>query len=134
MSWYYTSWDGQIFEMTGAQKFIQDRQINVGNATGWALTGGKAEYGPFATQADAQKAKDQHPATGPLAAAHSAAHEVNQGVTQGWKFVFGNFTGILTRGLKIVFGGLLIVMGVLQFSGRTQREAIGVIGSKVGIL
>lgn len=139
MSWYYTSWDGQIFQSTGAGKFIQDRQIDVGNATGWALSGGKAEFGPFATQAEAQKAKDAHPATGPLSAVHSAASGADQVVksgTSGLAAIGGSLAGLgaaITDGKMwrslgwLVFGVLMLLFGVFLWV-RKELEGGGLGG------
>jgi hypothetical protein len=71
-----------------------------------------------------------------LAAANSAAAKlqkdsqtvqgsVKSGITSllpsGWNLIFGNTHGLLTRGLKILFGGILIISGVLHMTGAANK-------------
>lgn len=39
----------------------------------------------------------------------------------GWNLIFGNTKGLLTRILKVFFGGVLIIVGVAKMSGATDK-------------
>jgi hypothetical protein len=48
----------------------------------------------------------------------------------GYQLVFGNTTGLLGRGLKVVIGVVLILSGIIHLSG-ADKAALGVAGKVV---
>jgi uncharacterized membrane protein len=56
---------------------------------------------------------------------------VESAVPTGWHLVFGNTTGLGTRILKVVFGGVFIIIGVLRMTG--ADKAIGTVGKVAAI-
>jgi hypothetical protein len=53
-----------------------------------------------------------------------------------WVLGFGNTTGLLTRILKVAFGGILLVAGVLKLSGanKTLEQVVPLVGGPAGKL
>jgi hypothetical protein len=64
-SWYYNRVTGQVFSASGAEKYALDKSIMLEKLPGVS----KYLWGPYATQAEAQAAAAQYPATAPTALA-----------------------------------------------------------------
>lgn len=94
----------------------------------------------FTTKAAATQYADGHggAATGPLSSAASAGNAaLNAGtsaVSGGWDLAFGNTKGLLTRILKVVFGGILLVAGILKLSGTDKKleQVLPLVGGPAG--
>jgi PKD repeat protein len=65
--------------------------------------------------------------------ASSDATKGGEAANGQWSLVFGNTGGLLTRILKVVFGGILIISGVLHITGATDKvkAALGPAGMAV---
>ena len=61
MSWYYNRTTGDVYQATGVMKWTTDREITL--EKGAAATFGTPQtlFGPFATRADAEAAKQANP-------------------------------------------------------------------------
>lgn len=51
-----------------------------------------------------------------------------------WALKFGNFGGLLVRGLKILIGGVLLVAGILKMSGADKKleQVLPLVGGPAG--
>lgn len=58
------------------------------------------------------------------------------GALSDWHLTFGGFNGILVRGLKILFGGILVIAGLIKLTGtdKTLQQVIPVVGGPAGKL
>lgn len=92
-----------------------------------AVSGGEQPGGPNASnllkgasQADTNAAKN-------------AAKSV---IGAGWNLTFGNTTGLLSRILKVVIGGVLLLAGILKLSGtdKTLEAVVPIVGGPAGRL
>jgi hypothetical protein len=92
------------------------RQTNPILAAGLIAAGFK---GPYASIAAAKAAIGGKDAAGDItSAAQSAAKDA---LGSGFHLVFGNTTGLLTRTLKIIFGGVLVIAGIMRLTGAHDR-------------
>lgn len=125
MSWYYNDVSGQIFEYSGTGKWFEDREIQIEQHAASLGVGSQINFGPFATQQEAQDYKNAHPSHGPISAANSAAHAANQAVQGNLKYVLSGsgFTTWFVRGLKVAVGLLLMVAGIMKLAGGEQKLA-----------
>lgn len=103
MSWYYNHTDGQVFQLTGALKWAQDREIALEEQA--AKVGvPQFNFGPFATQADAEKFKAAHPSV--ATQAQGAITDVTGAITG-----FGNqLVKMLNRILEAITGIVLLAI------------------------
>lgn len=55
---------------------------------------------------------------------------------KGWSLIFGNTHGLLTRILKVVFGGVLLLAGILKLSSTDKRlaDVLPLLGGPAGKL
>ncbi len=58
----------------------------------------------------------------------SAVAATNAATTPGYSLQFGNTTGLLTRILKVIIGGFLLLAGILKLSGK--QDVIMAAGKK----
>jgi hypothetical protein len=65
------------------------------------------------------------PATVATGTASTAAKKAASSVLGGWNLIFGNTTGLAGRILKVVFGGVLVILGLARLSG-AKRDILQV--------
>lgn len=92
MSWYYSIVSGNVFEVTGIEATILNAQISATKLT----PATQVIFGPYPSSADAQAAKDAHPAL-------SIPNPIS-GVESG----FSALLGLIPRLLEAVLGIALI--------------------------
>jgi hypothetical protein len=138
MSWFYNSYSGELTSASGVAALAYEAAIHTG--TGWH------ELPIPASDTEAQ------------AAAYAAANfkgsaapttSISKGLTNGitnnpitnavgkaldYSLQFGNTTGLLTRILKVTFGGILLIAGILKLSGASQKlsQVLPVVGGPAG--
>jgi len=68
---------------------------------------------------DANNARDvaSGPGNAAKAAANAAKKAAQSVLGNGWHVIFGNTTGLAGRILKVVFGGVLVIAGLLRITG-----------------
>lgn len=104
--------------------------LNLYTVTQSAAQPAGAAAGPFATQAEAQAKATQFNQAGqnvptlPNIAKSAIGVGQNTGGGNpgggGWALQWGNTSGLLIRSLKVIFGGVLIIAGIMRFSGARQ--------------
>lgn len=88
-----------------------------------AQLSGYFQAGPFATKADAQ-AYENSIGTGeiiPHAGTPIIGSTSVKSLLPSWSLIFGGFKDWFARGLKIVFGGILIILGVSHLTGLDNK-------------
>lgn len=140
MTWYDIKWNGQtyILNATGAT----EKTLTILGIHGYA-TEAEAEAHPQ-TMNDLQAAAGGAQAIGGTSGSAtniptpggvvSGAGTAAAAAATGWHLTFGNFSGLLTRTLKIVFGGILLIAGILKLSGASQKleQVLPVVGGPAG--
>ena len=140
MTWYDIKWDGQTYieNLTGAA----EKTLTLLGIHGYA-TQAEAEAHPQIMN-DLQAAAGGAQALAGVSGSatniptpggvSTGAGTVAAAATTGWSLVLGNWKGILTRGLKIIFGGILMIAGVLKLSGADKKleQVLPVIGGPAG--
>jgi hypothetical protein len=127
--WFYNSDTGSVISEPALGDTIQ------AHLPGW--------HGPFGTKAEALAYYQANAAANPgwkaptgLAGnvANEAGDAAGSVLGNGFKLVLGNTTGLLSRILKVVFGGILLIAGVLKLSGADKKlEAVlPVVGGPAG--
>jgi hypothetical protein len=131
--WFYNSDTGSVVSEPAFGDTIQ------AHLPGW--------HGPFGTKAEALAYYQQNAAShsgwkaptglaGNLGNAVStvAGGAVKSVLGDGFHLVFGNTSGLLGRILKVAFGVILIVAGVLKLSGTDKKleQVIPVVGGAAG--
>lgn len=120
MAWFYNSTTGAITQASAPdpQFFILEADLHLG--TGWH------EYGTEADVEAAVKANGwpapttsltQEASNGAASTAKQAASAAKSVIGSGFKLTFGNTTGLLSRILKVTFGGILIIAGLMRMTG-----------------
>jgi len=124
MSWWVVP-EGTIGEMVGDLVGIAKGTLAVGSAVHVVSASARpasAVAGPYDTQAEAQA--EANSINEPLTAATSGSNNpVNQAATGalGWNLSLSGFTGWFLRGLKILFGGVLIILAVSHLTGLSNK-------------
>ena len=81
--------------------------------------------GPYATEAEAQTAQNPQPSPNVQQAAgravSGAVNDATSGLFSGFKLVFGNTSGLLTRILKVGLGSVLIMLGVAKLTNADNK-------------
>lgn len=128
-AWYQAVW--------ARDRNITPSQAVVAFVAAYDVSGGIARLGNFVTGGTATSS---NVATGTLSTAsgpgipQAAAKAAESLALPQWALVFGNFKGILTRALKIIFGGILIIAGVLKVTGtdKTLNQVLPLVGGPAG--
>lgn len=107
------SYPSQAWTDANAGKIVQGAEGNTGNPQ---VSEQLVKWlGPYATQAEAKSAANpQQQSPNPVNDAVNAAENAKY---PGWSLVFGNTKGLLTRSLKVLIGGILLIEGILKLSG-----------------
>lgn len=66
----------------------------------------------------------------PEKSAEAAANAAANAASSNWTLNFGNYTGLLTRGLKILIGGILVIAGLMRISG-ADKDIMQIAGTAV---
>ena len=120
--WFYNSDSGSVISEPALGDTIQ------AHLPGW--------HGPFATKQDALNYYTANKAANPSwkspaglganitntvkAPVTAAAKAVTSAIPSAFNLVFGNTTGLLTRILKVAFGGILIISGIMKMTNAKQ--------------
>lgn len=128
-AWYAAAWkkDPKITPSQAVVAFI----------VGYDVSGGVAKLGNFVTGGTAIAS---NPATGNLQTAsgpgipQAAAKAAESLALPQWMLAITGISGWFARGLKLVFGGILIVAGVLKLTNtdKTLNQVLPLVGGPVG--
>lgn len=120
--WYYNTETGQLTQGNNLE--------NLGNNLVGGLGWHELNIPGNATEAQAAaEAKKEFPSGAaptnagitPGRVVSQAAKDAGASITSGFKVVLGGTTGLLTRILKVVIGGVLIIVGVMHLSGTDKK-------------
>jgi len=131
--WYYNTESG---ELTNGNN-LENLGNNLLGGLGWHelnIPGSDTEA-QAAAAAKAEFPAGKTPTTSlATGAANTAQNEIGSVLGGGFKLVFGNTTGLLTRILKVVFGGILLIAGILKLSGTDKKleQVLPVVGGPAG--
>lgn len=81
--------------------------------------------------ADANNARDfaSAPGNAAKAAGNAAKNAVGSLLGSGWHLVFGGTSGLLGRILKVLFGGVLMIAGIMRMTGASRLAGTAVKGA-----
>lgn len=116
MSWYFDDYNGQIFQRTGVQKWLEDREIQLEKSP--LSPGNQHVFGPYATQAEAQAFKNAHPPHGPLVTINSAGAGLKD-IGSGLLPTLTNTRQFMVRLAEGVLGLALILVGLAHLIQNT---------------
>lgn len=143
MPWFYNSDSGKLVHEDPPSLGYYTYEAALHTGTGWhELT--VADSASFAQAQAAAKALNLGPVQGGNTSIGQLAQnetsnlpkQVAGGVLGSWNLTFGGFNGLLVRGLKILFGGILIIAGLIKLTGtdKTLQQVLPVVGGPAGKL
>jgi hypothetical protein len=136
--WYYNTESGQLTQGNN----LENLGNNLVGGLGWHELNipGNATVQQAAAEAEREFPNGHAPTNaglGPQRVAQAAANTAKSAAStafkdtigNGFNLIFGNTTGLLTRILKVVFGGVLIIAGVLRMTNAEKHalEAVGTV-------
>jgi hypothetical protein len=129
VTWYDIKWDGQTYVENitgGGEKVLTALGIHgyatqaLAEANPQTMNDLQAAAGGANVLAGVSGSATNIPTPGGVAA---GAGDTAAAAVTGWHLTFGNTAGLLTRILKVLIGGVLLVAGVLKVSGAGQKAA-----------
>lgn len=118
------SWWAVEVDVPHVGETISYIQASSKQLAGETFAGSTVIGGPYSTEAAAEKAYPQGSTVGgtPTVASKTGPPTSSDApISLSWSLVFGSFSGWFVRGVKVIIGGILMVLAISRLTGTSNK-------------